>query len=319
MGEWADDEIGGEVMYETYRKHYRSPIEKGKLKNKPTKRNMEQEKEPVKKETGIVLPTVARKQLRVNPATMLLSGKHKVGKTSSTVTLPNHLMLDVEGGSEFVEGNIMTPPKGAGPVAKYRWLKEVAKAIKEAGKPYDYVIVDTLSQLDMDAEYVGTFEYQNTIIGKSFNRKVDSDGKLVYENGKTVLLKADDPNYQSVITLPNGAGYYYTRSAILDIYGTLKDLGKVCTIFICHVADKMISEKQGEQVMVKDLALVGKTRDIIPRLVDAIGTVWNEDGQLMVSFVGKEDKIGGTRAKHLTQYTGPVDWSRIFIKETETK
>lgn len=265
--------------------------------------------------TGIVLPTVPRKILRVNPKTMLLSGKHKVGKTTATVTLPNHLMIDVEGGSEFVEGNIMTPPKGYGPVNKFRWLKDVAKTIKEADYPYDYVIIDTISQLDMDAELVGTMDYMNTIIGKSFNRKTDADGKLVYENGKTVMLRPDDPNYQSVVTLPNGAGYYYTRSAILDMYDTLKDLGKICTIFICHVADKMISEKQGEQVMVKDLALVGKTRDIIPRLVDAIGTVWNEDGQLMVSFIGKEDKIGGTRAKHLTNYTGPADWSKIFITE----
>lgn len=283
-------------------------------KEKETK-PLEQAQVEVKK-SGIVLPTQPRKPLCVNARTMVISGKHKQGKTTAVVGLPNHLLLDVEDGAEFVEGNIMTPPKGAGPVSKFRWLKEVAKKIKEADRPYDYVIVDTLSQLDVDSEWVGTFEYQNSVIGKSFNRKVDSDGKLIYDtNGKTILMKPDDPDYQSVITLPNGAGYYWSRTAILEMFEIMRDVSRICTIFICHVADKMISEKQGEQVMVKDLALTGKVQSIIPRLVDAIGTVWNEDGQLMISFVGKEDKIGGTRAKHLTNYTGPVDWNKIFIKD----
>lgn len=274
-----------------------------------------------KKPGGIVLPTQPRKALRVNPKTMVISGKHKQGKTTAVAQLPNHLILDVEGGAEFIEGNIMTPPEGAGPVSVYKWLYDVAAKIKEAGRPYDYVVIDTLSQLDILSEWKGTWDYMNSVIGKSFNRKVDSDGKVIYDgNGKTIMLSPNDPNYQSVLTLPNGAGYYYTRTAILDIYEALKDLGKVCTIFICHVADKMISEKQGEQVMVKDLALTGKVQSIIPRLVDAIGTVWNEDGQLMISFIGKEDKIGGTRAKHLTSYSGPVEWSKIFISsEEETK
>lgn len=279
--------------------------------------NMENEQKEKKKDE-IVLPTAPRKAPLTNPSTMVISGKHKEGKTSAVIELPNHLLLDVENGAGFVDGTVMAPPSNYGPVSKYRWLRDVAKKIREEGKPYDFVIIDTLSQLDMDAELVGTFNYMNSVIGKSFNRQVDKEGKLIYDtNGKTIILKPDDPNYQSVITLPNGGGYYYTRTAILDLFDDLKDLGKICTIFICHVADKMISEKQGEQVIVKDLALTGKVQSIIPRLVDAIGTVWNEDGQLMISFVGKNEKIGGVRAKHLLGYNGPLNWSSIFIKTEE--
>jgi len=262
---------------------------------------------------GIILPTIPRKPTAVNARDMIISGKPKCGKTTVCAELPNSLLLDVENGSAFIESMVMTPPEGSGPVKKFKWLKEVAKSIVDAGRPYDYVIVDTLSQLDEDATFVGTFNYMNTILGKEFNRKRDDKGNLVFENGKTIMLTPSDPNYQNVITLPNGAGYYHSRSALLDIFETLRYLGRVCTIFICHITDKMIGEKNGEQVMVKDLALTGKLQSIVPRLVDSIATVWNEDGKMMISFDGNSDKIGGIRAKHTIGYVGELQWNKIFI------
>jgi len=129
------------------------------------------------------------------------------------------------------------------------------------------------------------------------------------------MLPPTDANYQSVLSLANGYGYQYTRSAILDMFESLKNLGKICTIFVCHVADKMIAEKNKEQVMIKDLALVGKTRDLLPRLVDGTANVWNEDGKFMISFKGNDQQLGGVRAPHLTGFTGELNWSKIFITE----
>lgn len=262
----------------------------------------------VVEEKAIVLPTATRKPTHVNPRDMVIYGKPKSGKTTSLSKLNNCLIIDVENGAAFIEGMVISPPENSGPVARFKWLKELAATIKEADKPYDYVAIDTLSQLDTDAEWVGTFNYMNSITGKKFNR--DKDG---------MMLKPSDPNYESVLTLGNGYGYRYTRDAIMDMYNTLKDLGKICTIFVCHVADKMIGEKNGEQVMIKDLALVGKTRDVIPRLTDAIANVWNEEGQMMISFTGNSEKIGGLRSTHLIGYTGPLDWDRVFIKEEKQK
>ena len=164
--------------------------------------------------------------------------------------------------------------------------------------------IDTLSQLDSLSEWVGTYNYMNSIAGKKFNR--DSNGQM---------LKPNHPEYESVLTLGNGYGYQHTRNAFMDIFEALKGLGKVCTIFVCHVADKMIANKSGDEVMIKDLALTGKLRDMVPRLCDAIGNIWNEDGTTMISFVGNNEKIGGVRAKHLLGYSGPADWSKIFIQE----
>lgn len=284
----------------------------------PVEQKVEEKKvEQVKKPEGIVLPTKPRKPTHVNARDMVIYGKPKVGKTTALSQLKNCLIVDIENGAAFIEGLVVSPPESMGPVGRFKWLKELAKTIKDAGKPYDYVAIDTLSQLDTEAEWVGTWNYMNSVSGKKFNRKVDKQGNLVLDkDGKSIMLKPDDPDYESVLTLGQGYGYRYTRDAIMDIYETLKDLGKICTIFVCHVADKMIAEKNGEQVMVKDLALVGKTRDVIPRLTDAIANVWNEDGQMMISFNGNAEKIGGLRATHLIGYTGPLDWSKIFITDT---
>jgi len=274
---------------------------------------METNKE--EKKGGIVLPTAPRKATAVNPRNLLIYGKEKSGKTTACSQLPNHLLIDVEDGAEFVTANVMLPPSAYGPVSRFKWLKELAKTIREAGYPYDYVIIDTISQLDIDAEAVGTFSYMHSVAGKNFNRVTDDQGQIVIDPNtkKSIMLPPSDPNYQSVLSLPNGFGYQYSRTAILDIFEALKNLGKICTIFVCHVADKMIAEKNKEQVMIKDLALVGKTRDILPRLVDGTANVWNEDGTFMISFKGNDQQLGGVRATHLTGFSGPLNWGKIFI------
>lgn len=257
-------------------------------------------------EKKIELPKQETKAERVNPYNMVIYGLPKSGKTTAVVELPNHLLIDYEEGSKFVNGVKIAPPEGLGPVAKFKWLKDVAAEIRAAGKPYDYVIIDTFSQIDEDSEFTGTFRYMNSVQGKGFNR-ADKGG---------VMLKPDDPNYSSVHTLPEGFGYRWSRSEITDMYQTLSGLGKICTIFITHVADKFLASKSSNtEVVTRTLALTGKVKDIIARKVDCIGYLYNEDGKTMISFKGNEDRIGGIRAKHVVGYEGPLDWSKIFITE----
>ena len=253
----------------------------------------------------IELPKEVKKDVLKNPQSMVVYGLPKAGKTTALSQLPNCLIIDTEKGTGFIEGAyVMNMPQDMGPVSKFRWLKEVAAQINEEGHPYDYVCIDTLTELDVLAEWVGTFNYMNSSQGKKFNRD-DKTGEV---------FKPTDPNYESVLTLGQGYGYRYSREAILDIFETLKGLGKVCTIFVCHVTDKMISKNGSEEVMVKDLALVGKVKDIIPRNVDAVANIYNEDGDIMISFAGSESKVGGVRAKHLIGYSGKLNWDKIFIK-----
>ena len=257
--------------------------------------------ETIKK--GIELPTTPKKGVTQNLRTFIIYGLAKAGKTTAVAKLDNCLIIDTEKGTDFIEGAyVMSFPEGLGAVGKYNWLKEVAKEIKAKGKPYKYVCIDTLSELDTLAEWQGTWSYMQSVQGKKFNR--DANGNLLAPN---------DPNYESVLTLANGYGYRYMREAILDIFETLKDLGSICTIFICHVADKMISKNGTAEIMVKDLALVGKTKDILPRMVDAVANIYTEEGKTMISFVGSEHKVGGVRAKHLVGFQEELNWSKIFI------
>lgn len=269
---------------------------------------MEQEK----KKDEIVLPTAPREATRKVPRTMVIYGKPKSGKTSAISNLKNALIVDTENGSAFVKGMVISPPDKYGPVKRYNWLKELATKITSEGKPYDYVIIDTLSQLDIESEWVGTRKYMSSISGKKFNREI-KDGITGRE------YKPSEPEYESVHTLGQGYGYRYSREAMLDLIDAFKECAKICTIFICHVMDKMVGEKDGEIIYTKDMALTGKVRDIVTRTVDAIATVWTEDSQLMISFEGNKDKIGGMRGMdHLQNYSGPLEWNKIFI-ETETK
>lgn len=252
----------------------------------------------------IELPKEVTKAERVNPENMIIFGLPKVGKTTELVKLPNHLLIDYENGSKFVDGVKVSPPEG-GPVSRFKWLKELAAQIREAGRPYDFVIIDTFSQIDEDSEWNGTWKYMNSVQGKKFNR----------ENGEgTPMLKPSDINYNSVHTLPEGFGYRWSRNETTDMYELLAGLGKICTIFVVHVADKFLAQKTtNTEVVTRTLSLTGKLKDIIARKVDAIGYLYNEEGTAMVSFKGNEEKIGGVRAKHIIGYEGPLDWNKIFI------
>lgn len=250
----------------------------------------------------IELPKKIIKASKIVPGTMILFGLPKSGKTTALASLPNSLIIDVEKGADFVDCMRIQPDAGLGPVGIYNWLSEVAKTIKEQGHPYDFVCIDTISFLDELSEWIGTYRYCNSIQGKKFNRK---DGEL---------LPPDDLDYESVHTLADGNGYRYSREVMTDIFDMTKDLGKICTIYTCHVADKFIVSKiTNKEVRAMDLSLTGKVKNIYARDVDTIGYVYNKNGELQVSFKGDEEKLGGMRgATHLQGYEGPLVWKNIF-------
>lgn len=254
-------------------------------------------------ETLIELPKEIVKATKEVPSSLIFFGLPKCGKTTELTKLPNCLLIDVERGSDFVDGFKVQPPKDVKPVALFNWVKSVAKKIKDDGRPYDFVGIDTTSFLDEQSEWVGTYNYMQTPQGKNFNRTKDG-----------IMLTPDNPAYESVHSIGEGYGYRYSRAAMTDILDTCKDLGKICTIFVCHVKDKFVVSKQSNtEVRSIDLSLTGKVKDIYARDIDAIGYIWNKGGIAHISFKGNEEKIGGMRGnKHLQGYEGPLDWSKIF-------
>jgi hypothetical protein len=169
-------------------------------------------------------------------------------------------------------------------------LSEIGKAIMKAGKPYKYVAIDTITQLEVWAESEAKELYRQTPMGKNF----DSDNKGL-----------------SVLSLPQGAGYLYLRIAYKKWLDRLNQLAPHI-ILVGHLKDKMI-EKKGKEVSSKDLDLTGKIRNITCANADAIGYVYREKEDLMVSFDSKDDQNAGSRCDHLKGQSVAFDWDKIFI------
>lgn len=255
------------------------------------------------------LPQVPR-EAEKNINSCILFGKEKCGKTTALSLLENCLIIDTEKGSHKVSALSIDVPEDLGPVGKMNWLRRLADKLSKE-KPYDYIAIDTFSEIDQWAEWSGTFKYMNSPQGKSFNRVKDKFGNPI-KGGD--FLDPLDPDYLSVHTLPEGYGYRWSREEVMDIFHRFQNAARKCVIYVCHIEDKYISIKETtDQVAPKQLALTGKIRDILPRKVDAIGYVYNEKGTIKVNFTGGEEKLGGTRARHLQGYNGPLDWTKIFI------
>jgi hypothetical protein len=231
----------------------------------------------------LVLPTEKVAALRKSPRHMIIYGPPKVGKTTALAKLEGCLIIDLEQGSDMIEALKVK-------AANLKELGEIGKAIMKAGKPYKYIAIDTLTQLEVWCESDAKELYRQTPMGKNF----DTDNKGL-----------------SVLSLPNGAGYLYLRMAIkkwMDRLETLSDH----IIYIGHLKDKQI-EKKGKEVSAKDLDLTGKIRSIACANSDAIGYVYRNEDKTMISFNSSDDITAGSRCEHLRGQEIELDWSKIYI------
>ena len=83
-------------------------------------------------------------------------------------------------------------------------------------------------------------------------------------------------------------------------------------ILVGHLKDKVV-DKKGTEVVVKDLDLTGKLKQITCSRADAIGYISRDKGETIISFDSLLDVTGGTRCPHLIGKTMPLVWSNIFI------
>ena len=83
-------------------------------------------------------------------------------------------------------------------------------------------------------------------------------------------------------------------------------------ILVGHLKDKML-EKKGKEVAVKDLDLTGKIKHITCANSDAVGYIFRENDETMISFNSLDDVTAGSRCAHLKGKTMPMKWSEIYI------
>ncbi len=250
------------------------------------------------------LPTEKIKAERVNPKTMVLYSKPKIGKTTALSQLKDCLLIDVENGAGFVDAmkiSVLDLAK-KNDITPISALKEVINTIKKANEEkgdyiYKYGVIDTVSALEDHCLVLANKLYRDTPQGRNW--------------------QGDD-----VTTLPNGAGYQYTRKALSLV---LDELAECFDTFIIsgHVKDKLI-EKEGKEMTERGLNLIGKSASILCSQVDAVGYVYREGDKTIVNFQPSETLICGSRSEHLKnkqitliESDGKghlrVDWSEIFI------
>lgn len=245
---------------------------------------------------AIELPKTKIPAQTQDPKYLILFGLPKVGKTTVLSTLDNNLILDLEKGSTYIDALKIE-------ANSVKDLKEIAKAIKDAGCPYKYVTIDTITALE---EMVKPLAIQ------------------LYRNSPQASDKYADVTDPTL--LPNGSGYGFIRIAIemiIDMFAKVTP-----NIILCgHVKD--VSLNEGLDGTVKDLDLVGKTKRILSAKSDAIGFVHrDDDGNLCINFGQDGEVLTGARPAHLANKdivvaernadgTFTSHWDRIYPSEAK--
>tara|TARA_R110000851_G_scaffold315229_3_gene477572 strand:- start:3640 stop:4413 length:774 start_codon:yes stop_codon:yes gene_type:complete len=255
----------------------------------------------------IELPKTKLKADRINPQTMVIFSQPKMGKTTVISKLDNCLLLDFEDGSHFVDALKINVVEQAREDKKKPivTLKHIINAIKEENEQtgeyvYKYIAVDTVTALEEIVLPLANNMYKATNMGRNW--------------------VGDD-----VTTLPNGAGYKYTRDALSHVLNELEQLCETL-IILGHVKDRLI-EREGKEMPERGLALTGKSSSILCSQVDAVGYLYRDNNKTIINFASSPNLLAGARCEHLkgqeiviatsepetTEIT--VDWTKIFLIE----
>ena len=175
-------------------------------------------------------------------------------------------------------------------------LKELCKAIIDAGKPYKFIVLDTITRLEDMVRPLALKLYQDTPAGSKFT-------------GTDVLDAA------------MGQGYKYVRESMEMCI----DMVAKCApniILVCHTKDAAIANTE---MTAKTIDLLGKTGRVLASKSDAISYLTRDENSNTILSFNTNDKFVecGARPAHLRnkdvvlgemQEDGTVEyhWERIY-------
>lgn len=218
-----------------------------------------------------LLPTNKSIKKNDNPRNLIMFGLPKVGKTTVLSQLPDCLIIDLENGSDYIEGFSVK-------ASNYKELQAIARALRDEEHHFKFVALDTVTALEEMAMPVACKLYQDTPMGKNW----DGD---------------------NVLKLPNGQGYYYIRLAVEKMISWFRQSAENI-ILVGHVKDKSLTEG-GTELNVKTLDLGGKLSNILSAQSDAICYLYRDvtNGNLMANFGDMNSVLCGARVPHLAGKT----------------
>lgn len=223
---------------------------------------------------GIKLPTKRLAPKDENPRMMILFGKPKQGKTTLLSMLENNLIIDINDGSDYIEAMAVKAKNLAD-------LRNIRQAVIEAGKPYRFISIDTVTDLEEMSKELALSMYRQVPMGKNFGMNSQTGE---YDN-------------VDILTLSNGAGYLWLRLAFEKIVASFKGLSDYL-ILVGHTKDKNIM-KDGKELSENSLDLSGKLERLTVAKADAVGYFYRDGSKNYLNFQGGGDSIVEARPKHL--------------------
>jgi len=218
----------------------------------------------------ITVPTEKVPASKFNPKRMVIYGQAKIGKSSMLAQLENNLIIDTEGGTEYMEAMAVQ-------ARTVEDLGQIAQAIKEKNAEvghnfYKYITIDTATRLEEICLPWAAREYKQTV-DKSWT------GTDVRDIGF-------------------GAGYRVLYSCIDRILSLFQGL---CDTFIitCHTYEDV--DGKSDAIQRTSLSLPKQTRKEVERFYDCIGYCYRKGKETHLSFVGGDNFIKGTRIEHLRE------------------
>lgn len=264
------------------------------------------------------LPTKRSVVQQYNPKLIILFGKPKVGKSTLMASIDNNLIVDLDDGYRSLSVmNVVV--KDVNDYFQVKKLLEAKQKELEGKKPYKFITLDNSTRIEELALGYAAHIYRTTTpMGASFGVMKDAKNQIIKDkNNKPVY----DPK-ADVRLLPNGAGYTYLRKAVKEM---IEMFVPYCDtlILVAHVKDKMIN-RNGTDITELSVDLGGKLGDIICGLADAVGLIYREGKNTILSFEGGDGTIKEARPLHLRGKSFvvatsdennevKVDLSKVFI------
>lgn len=217
---------------------------------------------------------------------LLIVSQPKVGKTHALTKLPNNYIINFDNslqhfGATGVDLVDWCMSENINPIAG---LKRIAKHIADEKKanngvgPYDYISIDTVTELEKHCETYAQLKYMRTPQGEGFKGNILSD-------------------------LEYGAGYLKLRDAVNEMLRLFWNLPNKSLILTGHLRESSVKAR-GTKVVAQDIGLTGKIKQIVSQKCDAIGTLYRDpenNNHNILSFITQsDDLITGARPKHLS-------------------
>lgn len=237
-----------------------------------------------------LIPT--RKQVADDPNVFpmndswLFMGQPKVGKTTLAAAFPNPLIIDLEDGTNEIDGYVFKPDT-------FQQLEEIYCELEDKCD-FETIVIDSM---DIVQEWT-----QGAAI-KYLNKKFKK-------------------NYEDVGEIPNGAGWADSRTRMMSFVEAWKRV-PANIVYVAHTKAVM-AEKGGIMEKSKTLDLSGKLAHRIPAKIDNIGYCFAErvkvdDGfeiRRFISFQPYEELEAGCRRKALTGKIIPMTFQDIRAQFT---